>query len=84
MVVAVVMIFALVAVLPSVYAVAPKAITLSKKTQTVYIGQKYTLKVKAVTPQKADKDVKWKTSNKKIATVSQNGTVTGKKNLRLC
>ena len=79
MFVTVVMIFASVAVVPSAYAAAPKAITLSKTSQTVYIGQKYTLKVKAVTPKKADKDVKWKTSDKKIATVSQKGVVTGKK-----
>ena len=77
--VTVVMIFASVAVVPSAYAAAPKAITLSKTSQTVYIGQKYTLKVKAVTPKKADKDVKWKTSDKKIATVSSKGVVTGKK-----
>jgi len=79
MFVAVMMIFTSVAVVPSAYAAAPKAITLSKTFQTVYIGQKYTLKVKAVTPKKADTEVKWKTSDKKIATVSSKGVVTGKK-----
>ena len=79
MFVAVMMIFTSVAVVPSAYAAAPKAITLSKTSQTVYIGQKYTLKVKAVTPKKADTEVKWKTSDKKIATVSSKGVVTGKK-----
>ena len=77
--VAVVMIFASMGVVPSVYAAAPKAITLSKTSKTVYIGQKYTLKVKAVTPKKADTEVKWKTSDKKIATVNQKGVVVGKK-----
>jgi len=79
MFVAVMMIFTSVAVVPSAYAAAPKAITLSKTSQTVYIGQKYTLKVKAVTPKKADTEVKWKTSDKRIATVSSKGVVTGKK-----
>ena len=77
--VAVVMIFASVGVVPSVYAAAPKAITLSKTSKTVYVGQKYTLKVKTVKPKKADTEVKWKTSDKKIATVNQKGVVTGKK-----
>lgn len=76
--VSLVMIFVSVVVAPA-YAAAPKAITLSKTSKTVYIGQKYTLKVNAVTPKKADTEVKWKTSNKKIATVSQKGVVTGKK-----
>ena len=77
--VSIVMIFASVGVVPSVYAAAPKTITLSKTSKTVYIGQKYTLKVKAVTPKKADTEVKWETSDKKIATVNQKGVVTGKK-----
>ena len=77
--VSIVLVFAMVGVVPSVYAAAPKAITLSKTSKTVYIGQKYTLKVKAVTPKKADTEVKWKTSDKKIATVNQKGVVTGKK-----
>lgn len=77
--VAVVMIFASVAVAPPAYAAAPKAITLSKTSKTVYIGQKYTLRVKAITPKKADTEVKWKTSDKKIATVNKKGVVTGKK-----
>ena len=77
--VAVVMIFASVAIAPAAYAAAPKAITLSKTSKTVYIGQKYTLRVKAITPKKADTEVKWKTSDKKVATVNQKGVVAGKK-----
>ena len=79
--VAVVLVFVSVGVapVPAVSAAAPKAITLSKTSKTVYVGQKYKLKVKAVTPKKADTAVKWKTSDKKIATVDKNGTVTGKK-----
>lgn len=79
--VAVVLVFVSVGVapVPAVSAAAPKAITLSKTSKTVYVGQKYKLKVKAVTPKKADTAVKWKTSDKKIATVDKNGTITGKK-----
>ncbi len=74
-----VLLFSLVGVAPSVSAAAPKSITISKTSKIVYVGQKYKLKVKAVTPKKADPSVKWKTSDKKIATVDKNGTVTGKK-----
>lgn len=60
---------------------APKAkkITMNKKKVNVTVGGKYTLKVKKVTPKKASKAVTYKTSNKKIATVSKKGVVTGKK-----
>lgn len=77
--VAFVLVFVSVGVSPVVSAAAPKSITLSKTSKTVYVGQKYKLKVKAVTPKKADTDVKWKTSDKKIATVDKNGNITGKK-----
>lgn len=60
---------------------APKAkkITMNKKRVNVSVGGKYTLKVKKVTPKKASKAVTYKTSNKKIATVSKKGVVKGKK-----
>ena len=48
---------------------APK-ISLTKKT--INAGEKFTLKLNGTT-----KSVKWTTSNKKIATVSQNGVVKG-------
>ena len=77
--VAFVLVFTCFGVTPTVSADSPKKITLSKTTKTVYIGQKYKLKVKAVTPKKAETSVEWKTSNKKIATVDKNGVVMGKK-----
>lgn len=56
---------------------ATKQIT-AKTTTTYKIqkGEKLTLYVKG---HKNSKKVKWKTSNKKIATVSSKGTITGKK-----
>jgi len=50
---------------------APK---LNKKTATVYVGKKVTLKVKGTA-----KKVTWTTSDKGIATVSKKGVVTAKK-----
>lgn len=58
---------------------APTKITLNCKSKTIAVGGSVTLKVKSVTPEKASKDVTWKTSNKKIATVTQKGVVKGKK-----
>lgn len=43
-------------------------------------GGGFTLKVKSVKPSKASKAVTWKSSNKKIATVSKKGKVRAKKN----
>ena len=43
------------------------------------VGEKLTLKVKAVKPAKASKSVTWSSSNKKIASVSKKGKVTAKK-----
>ena len=58
---------------------APKKITLKTTASTVDIKGKVTVSVKSVSPSKASKSVKWKSSNKKIATVSSKGVVTGKK-----
>ncbi len=57
----------------------PKKITLTANYKTVDIKGKVTVKVKSVSPAKASKAVTWKSSNKKIATVSSKGVVTGKK-----
>ncbi len=57
---------------------APKKIKLSKTKVTMYAGDKCTLKVK-VTPSKANKKVTWKSSSKKIASVSKKGVVKAKK-----
>ena len=56
----------------------PKKIYLSVKTKKMLVGQKYKLKVKKVKPNKATKKVKWKSSNKHIATVSNSGVVKAK------
>lgn len=58
---------------------APKKITLKVTSKTVDIKGKVTASVKSVSPAKASKAVTWKSSNKKIATVSSKGVVTGKK-----
>ena len=47
---------------------------LSEKTKSVYLGQKFTLKVIG-----GNGTVKWKSSNSKIASVSKSGVVTTKK-----
>lgn len=52
------------------------------KTSTTYKiqkGEKLKLYVKGYKSSKKSKKVKWKSSNKKIATVSKKGIVTGKK-----
>ena len=45
----------------------------------MYVGEKTTLKVKKVKPTKASKKVIWKSSNKKVATISKAGRLKGKK-----
>ena len=60
-------------------AAKPTKITLSAKKKTMSVGEKYTLKVKSVTPKNASKSVKFKTSNKKVATVSSKGQIVAKK-----
>lgn len=57
----------------------PTKITLKATSKTVDIKGKVTVSVKSVKPAKASKSVTWKSSNKKIATVSSKGVVTGKK-----
>lgn len=52
-------------------------ISLKKKSLTIQTGAKYTLKIKSKTY--GDKIKKWSSSNKKIATVSKKGKITGKK-----
>ena len=59
--------------------VKPKALTLSATAKTVDIGGKVTVKVKSVKPANASKSVTWKSSNKKIATVTSKGVVKGLK-----
>lgn len=55
----------------------PTKITLNKTTAVVNVKGSVTLSVKTVKPDKADKTVTWKTSNKKIATVTSKGVVKG-------
>ena len=55
------------------------AIELNMTKKTLEEGQSVTLKITKVSPEKASKAVTWKTSNKKIATVTGKGKVTAKK-----
>ena len=57
----------------------PKKIYLKATSTTVDIKGKVKVSVYKVKPSKASKSVKWKSSNKKVATVSKSGYVTGKK-----
>ena len=57
----------------------PKKIYVTPTKKTLTVGKKVKIKVKAVKPKKASKSVKYKSSNKKIATVSSKGVVTAKK-----
>ncbi len=53
-------------------------LTLNKKKKTLRAGKKYKLRVKA-TPSRIQEKVKWRSSNKKIATVSRKGVVKAKR-----
>ena len=57
----------------------PTKITLKATSKTVDIKGKVKVSVKSVKPSKASKSVTYKSSNKKIATVSSKGSVIGKK-----
>ncbi len=52
-------------------------VSLAKKTVTIQKGKSYTLKIKSKTY--GDKTARWSSGNKKIATISSKGKVTGKK-----
>jgi uncharacterized protein YjdB len=52
-------------------------ITLNAKKQTIDIGATFKLSVKKVKPTDASKEVTWKSSDSKIATVDKDGVVTG-------
>ena len=57
--------------------VKPKSLTISATAKTVDIGGKVTVKVKSVKPANASKSVTWKSSDKKVATVTSKGVVKG-------
>ncbi|MBQ6361460.1 MAG: Ig-like domain-containing protein [Lachnospiraceae bacterium] len=57
---------------------APKKIKLNKKKLTLTVGKSYKLKA-TVSPKKANKKVKWKSSNKKVVTVTSKGKLKAKK-----
>lgn len=57
----------------------PKSIKVKPTSITLVVGKKSKIRVKSVKPKKASKAVKYKSSNKKVATVSSKGTVTAKK-----
>ena len=54
------------------------SVALNKTAMNMGVGQKYTLQA-TVSPAEAPQVVKWKTSDKKIASVSADGTVTAKR-----
>ena len=58
---------------------APKKIVLKATTKKVDIKGKAKITVKSVSPKSASKAVTWKSSNRRVATVSKKGVVTGKK-----
>lgn len=60
--------------IPTVNVEAASKVKINKTKATVYVGKATTLKVSGT-----KKTVKWKTSNKKVATVSSKGKVTAKK-----
>jgi len=57
----------------------PTKITLKTTYKNVDINGKVTVSVKSVKPEGASKDITYKSSNKKVATVNSSGVVTGKK-----
>lgn len=59
--------------------VKPRKLKISATKEYLLVGKKVTLKVAAVTPVKASKNVLWKSSNPKIASVDKKGRVTAKK-----
>lgn len=67
---------AIVMTVPAV-ADAKTVVTISNKTKTVYVGKSTILAVKR--NNKKVTGAKWYSSNKKVATVSKSGTVTGRK-----
>lgn len=56
-----------------------KSIKLNRKKATISVGKTTKLKVTFNPKKPTDKSIKWKSSNKKIATVSKTGKVKGKK-----
>lgn len=54
-------------------------VKLNKKSVSLKVKKSYTLKVTVGPKSATNKSVTWKSSNKKIATVSQNGTIVAKK-----
>ena len=58
---------------------APKKLSLNYTSVTMQKGAKLTLRVTAVSPSGASKKVTWKSSNKKVVSVSKKGVLTAKK-----
>lgn len=54
------------------------SVRISKKKKTIRAGKKYKLKA-SLSPSRLGKKIKWKSANKKIATVSKKGVVKAKK-----
>ena len=60
--------------LPNSNIVQAAKVKISTSKKTLYVGNKYTLKLKGT-----KKKVKWTSSNKKVATINSKGKVTAKK-----
>lgn len=59
--------------------VYPSSVTLNATSGSIELGSQFQLTASVLPADAANKSVKWSTSNKKIATVSSGGLVTGKK-----
>ncbi len=57
-----------------------KKLTLNMKSVTLQVGDSMNLKVTEVTPSSASYEVVWKSTNKKVVTVSDSGVIKAKKN----
>jgi len=63
-----------ISIIPMTSVSAAKKVKLNKTKATIYVGKTVTLKLK-----NNKKKIKWSSSNKKVATVTKNGKVKGKK-----
>ena len=72
--ISIVLIFAILFALMPKQVYAIKKVRLNKSKLSLYVGKKYTLKVK-----NTNKKVKWSSTKKKIATVTKKGKVIAKK-----
>lgn len=58
--------------------VKPAQIKLKDTKKSIYVGEKYKITIKSITPKNVSKKLSYKTSNSKVATVDAKGRVTAK------